>query len=245
MKCKKCGSNLDIDTAVCPYCGTPNPIAKKHREDMAKYEADYKSTKATVIGNSKHFNIKIFFIGATVVTIALFILLIILSKNSERIGFHNYTSGLRKGSAKYVEEVKKYVADSDYIGLTTLSRAKHMSFYDHEALKKYYYVSLAASNYSDLFTYIIRCEFDSWNTSLPRPSDISYPLKNVLRYLDNSKDETDASVRAFADNLYRDTKALIVTYLGLSDSEYDALLTASDAQFDLAIEEAFNEKYGE
>ena len=62
MKCKSCGANLEIDTAFCPYCGKANPVAKKHREDMARFEKDYKDTKKAVISSSKKFNRKTFYI---------------------------------------------------------------------------------------------------------------------------------------------------------------------------------------
>lgn len=85
MKCKNCGSNLEIENAYCPYCGRENPFAKKHRDDMKKYASDYNSTKDEVISRSRNVNTKAVKAAVIALTVAAFIALLFYFGISESL----------------------------------------------------------------------------------------------------------------------------------------------------------------
>lgn len=53
MKCKKCGADLKLSDAVCPYCGTANKKVRRHITDKKFYTQDYQNTYKQVSATSK------------------------------------------------------------------------------------------------------------------------------------------------------------------------------------------------
>lgn len=56
IKCKNCGAQLDINTEVCPYCGTVNDEATEHVKKMRHFESDYANVKKDVFSSVKTFS---------------------------------------------------------------------------------------------------------------------------------------------------------------------------------------------
>ena len=41
MKCPHCGAQIGLEEKYCPFCGLPNEFARKHQEDMDRYEQEF------------------------------------------------------------------------------------------------------------------------------------------------------------------------------------------------------------
>ena len=243
MKCANCGANLEIDTAFCPYCGTANPVAKKHREDMARYEKDYKNTKAEDLDNTRRFNGKTLRIAVVAVTVALIAIFITLSYFSERLARSKYREKNEEASITHLEEVKGMIDERDYIELARLIAKEHISFPYKTELDNYRTCGYAARNYADLFTYVMRLAGGA-SVGSSFPASISSEIKYVFKYAKEGRESEIESVRIFSECIERDTLLLLETYLGLSKEESKSLLTCTDAQMGLILEEAFNEITG-
>ena len=40
---------------ICPFCGLPNEFARKHQEDMDRYEQEFQQTQSEVYQKTRHF----------------------------------------------------------------------------------------------------------------------------------------------------------------------------------------------
>ncbi len=45
MKCPHCGAQIGLEEKYCPFCGLPNEFARKHQEDMDRYEQEFQQTQ--------------------------------------------------------------------------------------------------------------------------------------------------------------------------------------------------------
>ena len=48
MKCPHCGAQIGLEEKYCPFCGLPNEFARKHQEDMDRYEQEFQQTQSEV-----------------------------------------------------------------------------------------------------------------------------------------------------------------------------------------------------
>ena len=55
MKCPHCGAQIGLEEKYCPFCGLPNEFARKHQEDMDRYEQEFQQTQSEVYQKTKHF----------------------------------------------------------------------------------------------------------------------------------------------------------------------------------------------
>lgn len=74
MRCKKCGGDLELKDAFCPYCGTPVENVMKHRETMEKYEQEFRQTQTEVFQETE----KVKRLSGRVIMIAVLIVLNII-----------------------------------------------------------------------------------------------------------------------------------------------------------------------
>ena len=87
MKCKHCGSNLNIEDKFCPYCGEPNPYATLHQKEMDKYKKDYQATKRDVLEQSSRFNRRTVKVTIIAIMVALIAAVMVLIFNVDNIRY--------------------------------------------------------------------------------------------------------------------------------------------------------------
>ncbi len=71
MKCKYCGANMSMEDEYCPYCGALNEEARKHIEDMRKYNRAFHRTRSQVMDTAGRQSRR----HARVITIAVLVML--------------------------------------------------------------------------------------------------------------------------------------------------------------------------
>lgn len=234
MKCPKCGSNLDIETRFCSYCGTENPFAKQHREDMQKYSEDYRSTKEEVIANSKKFNRKTFRVTVVAITVAAIAIAILLSVFNHDLSRSYRRKVGEKNVVKYIDDVRAYMAVDDYINVSRLIESKNMRFMYGKPYYDYQEVKTASYNFAQLFSYMMEI---SQPADLGGKQIVSYISSNVKSiYRDSSS--TNEEVNTYLEHLKADTGLMLKTYLGLTDEEIENLCYMTDAARTMLIEEA-------
>lgn len=242
MKCKNCGNNLEIDNAFCPYCGTPNPVAKKHREDMKKYERDYDATKREVLSNSRRVSDRAIKITAIALTVAAIAVLIPFVSRTDSLGRSAQKSKAASNSEQYLPQLQELIKAEDYLAVNELAKA-HMlnqySVYDG----KYSAVFSVSSMYSDLLQEIGIVLDKKGQIPNGAFSTIGWDIKSIGSRV---KDKYDISEECeeYLKHIERDTILLLETYLNISEEQYYEMQNISDSKRNLMVEEAVNELRG-
>ncbi len=242
MKCKNCGSNLDIDTAVCPFCGTPNPVAEKHREDMARFEKDYRHTKAEVIGNSKKFNGRTFRVAAIAVTVAFVAISVLLVGFNGALSFKLHKTRLKIESKKYMPEIGTLIEEEEPLALARLAQGKDIRFDYTPETEGIRYAIFVSQNYSDLFAYVMKLAANRHPSYFDQTAVYITDALNYIKRYSEEGYKRDESLKHFFDAVRSEAVLLIKTYMNLSEEDAENLLTYSDGKLLLVIEEALNEK---
>lgn len=243
MKCKSCGANLQIDNEVCPYCGIANPVAKKHREDMKKYSKDYSKTKKEVITKSKKVNERSVRIAVGAITFAAVLLSVFLDTSEVSVRHRLKNKAMTKDHEKYYAMVEDLIQYDDYFKISELVHAHNL--YDSSITPLGYAELLRAdTNYASLCSNIMKAlEADDAHIDT-YASYISHNLWYVDIYLHDNDVYSkvyDAKWLKFADDLQRDTKLVLATFLNIPEEEYDELVKLSEAQRAVRIKEAIDE----
>ncbi len=239
MKCSNCGANLQIDFAVCPYCGTPNKVAQKHREDMLKYEKDYDNTKRQVIIKSRLVNDKAIRITLIALTIAAVAILIPYAATADSLRRSHERKALKKTVENYFPQIDEYIEEEDYLALNEFSKSHQIERslpYDNE----YYNLVYATAAYSDMLASIMVIKGSNGVDIERYSSNISGNMKIIEtrfgkdRVIPNNADD-------YADHMKRDARLLLKYYLGITEEEYEEMLNMTDTKRNAEILEVVNE----
>lgn len=219
MKCKKCGSNLEIDSEVCPYCGMVNPIAQKHREDMKKYSADYEETKDQVITKSKKVNNRSIRIAVIAITALLIGTSVILDSFVVSLRFKHQRNLRREDSDKYYAEVEQLISSEDYFKISEIVLAHDLNrhFDDSDSLL------MATCEYRSLYDNVMKALEEHSYSSDRYAGYISQNIVNIDNAIYRSEPES-AEWKKYSEDLLKDTQLLLKVYLNISEEQYRELI---------------------
>lgn len=240
MKCSNCGNNLEIDNEVCPFCGSVNPIAKQHREDMKKYAKDYDVTKENVISKSKRVNEKAIKIAAIAFTVAAFAILLPFLVSVDEIGRQYKRDKAIDNEENCVPELMRLIEADDYLAVDEYAKKTRLT--RQFALGgKYYNVIFASAQYASLFQDIMCVISDSVVINERTADNISYEIKTLENRMNLTVYDIPEECQTYIEHLYADTKLLLKTYLNISEEKYDELMSESDNQRSISMLEVLNE----
>lgn len=238
MECKKCGSNLDMETPFCPYCGTENPFFKKHREDMDKYDKDYKKTKEDVLTSQKTYIKKSFRIATISITVAMTVFVILICIFNESIGWDLSYKRTENASYKYEDEIRSYMASRDYFALYQLIEKNGIVIYKIPSMKDDSNLSFATRDYCTAFANVLVIS----TSSKEELSQGSYVINSLVRniraiyeYADSQRGSEET--KSYINDIKRDLGLLLETELSFSKEEVLSIPDISDATLALMIEE--------
>ena len=152
MRCHSCNAPLSIEDEKCPYCGTPNPEAIRHRQDMHRFSGEFQRTRSSVLKSASEHAGK----SMRIVILCIMILLLVLSFLF--LGFSwNIASAVTQwqaaaNSETYCTLLDEYEEKGDFLSFAALYDQK--SLYGAEAYEQYRFVYTAASSYESIFRYI-------------------------------------------------------------------------------------------
>ena len=241
MKCSSCGANLQIDNEFCPYCGKQNMIAKKHREDMKRYETNYRRTREEVIGNSKKFNQRTFKITAIAVTLTVLLIAIGLIPISERLGYKHMREEGRRRAEESEKMLEYYINNDDYAGYRAYIVDNNLYFDYRSKVSDYSSPAAMASS----FTSLIEIAY-SLNGNTPKDVSFSKP-EYVSSYVNSIYENEERiaqmdiadNIKTFSRHMCEDMELMLNTYFGIPLDVARNFPNMSEAQRSIAIEEGY------
>ncbi len=246
MKCNYCGYNLDIEDAFCPHCGKKNRHVEKHAADMAKYDTEFKKTKAEVISNSRRFNGITARIAILCGMVALVALMGLMVANKWEIRDWANERKIVKNERLYRQSLDQYEENREYMKL-----ASYMQFYKlgySKTFDEYYDVYEASGSYVSVYESVMRL----WNLENEKyytVDDLCNTISNNLIYMEEivkgdrygSESKHTEKHQAYMDDLKKDTQELIRVYFNLSDEEAEAVWSMKEARLSILLEDKYEE----
>ena len=242
LKCKNCGNNLNIDDARCPFCGSENKIAAKHREDMLKYSTDYGETKERVIKSSGNVNRKAIRITVIAVTIAAIAILTAVLINIDDIAYKHYHESVKGDLAEEQAAIDELIAKEDYISLNRLIQSKQLTGVRNWEEDQYDVLSLT-EKYNQVFMAVMNSMCDDFVNIHRNAETIESEVINFEDTLYFSKNIPE-KYKEYVEHMASDMRLMLKTYLNISEEKYnDIFLTADLSKENRVemIEEVLNE----
>lgn len=239
MKCSSCGANLEIDNEVCPYCGSVNRIAQKHREDMKKYKTDYDTTKSEVIKKSRRVNEKAIRISVVAFTVSALALLIILILGETTFRYRYNRNKSMANVEQYRPQIEDLMAKEDYLALNELIIA-HELYHSENFDGKYYTALRATTSFANLYYDVLRVIEDGGNDTERLASNIGNYINEINRPL-NEYDKIPDDCKSYMNHLGEDTQLLLQTYLNLSKADYYDIVTMTGMKRSEKLAEVIDE----
>lgn len=153
MRCQSCNAHLSIDDEKCPYCGTPNPQAVKHRQDMQRFSGEFSKTRSSVLKTTSENAQKAMRLVIVSVMAVLTILSFLFLANSWNFASLITEWQATANSDKYCAMLDEYEEEGDFLSFVALYDQR--SLYGPEVYEQYRHVYNAASNYRNIYGYIL------------------------------------------------------------------------------------------
>lgn len=152
MRCKACNAPLSIEDEKCPYCGTPNPEAIKHRQDMKRFSGEFQQTRSSVLRATSENAGKYVRIVIICVMVVLLILSFLFLGFSWNISYTVTEWQAASNSEKYCAMLDEYEEEGDFLSFAALYDQK--SLYGVPVFEEYRHVYDAASHYNSIYGYL-------------------------------------------------------------------------------------------
>lgn len=250
MKCKHCGSNLDLEMRFCPYCGRKNREAQKHAADMEYYKTDYENTKKDVYEATKNYTR----VTVQVVIIAILLIAIMvcmgIQKNSFEISYNYRDWRAERKQEKYCKIIDDYMEEEDYLALGNFCRAKHISYTYGTGYEEYEPVIRSASYYVDVYNYMMDIveeddlgvgigdsNLDTFCTYL----DYFYRTLDMEEYEGYENYDRQENIDCL-EKMEKEVSYMLITYFGLSEEEAAGFKDKTDAKRYVFLEEKIGAK---
>lgn len=247
MKCEHCGGNLSLTAEKCPYCGQINEQAKKHINDMKRYQGAFESTKCGVYDRTDKYT-------GTVVRVVLIAVLLIVIVITMIIGSSTYeirSAWMRrkalKNAAEYMEIMDGYLAEEDFVAFAAFCQENYLDTYDN-VYEKYAQVERAAQQYTYVYSSIMEIvsppeyrELEDFVEYLAENLDYFYETLEGENYEYYEGVDTEQNRRALAA-MQEKVELMLQHYLGLSKEDAEGFQSLSKAKRAVVLEEAVYDK---
>ena len=245
MKCKFCGSNLQIEDELCPYCGKPNPHYIKHRQDMQAFQTDYQSTKQEVLAHVSKLNQRTVHITIIAVLVALCAVALVLCFLSNEIRDARIESEIARNRAVYEEQIKSYMEDVNPLSLSEYGRKYKLTY--SEEMEEYSKIFSISWYYQYFYNYTVELmtegvhekyeTLDEKCESLGRFVESIYECRERQSYDKDFHFTPDKT--AYMDAIAEKTELLLKAYYGLSDEEIRQIPELSRARLTILLAEGY------
>lgn len=245
MKCENCGTNIQIEDEKCPFCGTLNPFAVQHRQDMQQYQKEFQDTKKKVEQRSIRFtalSVKLTVIA--VLFAAVIGMIYAVNDGVYKIWRYQTRTKIASHKEEYMEKLAAYERDGDWNSLYAFMVENSLTL--DETFKEYYVLYYTAFNYGMVMEYLMHyMEEPEYYTADGVAAWIAGQLVGFYHGVNQSGNfkgdyysecYTDVHKEAL-ERMNRDMEVLLMTYAGLTSEEIDTLPDYSENRQIAIIEE--------
>lgn len=242
MKCEHCGGNLSLNDKYCPHCGCINEQARRHVEDMERYEGEFEQTKDEVYAHTRRFTQVSVRIVIIVVLFAVILVLVMIGQNISSLQY-NYERARAEGRFdEYSKVLDQMLADGDYLGFNYYIEAHNIATYDGK-YEKYAKIRNASVQYESIYREIMEINRPSdYNVGKEEDmvdelaEDLDYYYESITRsyeYYEIDEALTDRTIAEITENI----EALLVGYCGLNADEASSMAQLTNARRSMLLEE--------
>lgn len=232
MVCDNCGSQLNIDMSYCPYCGKENIEAKKHIDDMEKYNSEFVKTKSEVMNRAKWYSR---YYGHTVIiaimVIAIAICIIVID-NIYEIKDASVKEYYINNKAVILEKLNEFYENKDYYGIYCYINSIG-DVYDISDLWPYQMIGDAARNSQETYKSILLYLYGVEDNYIYTEDYLSAAAKGIYYFYQYEQGKmynydkyfTDISNNALSDMKY-ELEVFLMVYAGFDEDDIIAVNNA-------------------
>jgi hypothetical protein len=246
MKCNNCGGNMGLEDLKCPYCGTPNPFAEKHQEDMRRFEKEFAATKEEVVTANKKRAGRNTSLILILVLILLDVGAVIFAGISSDIAYSIKEKRIQAQADQHMENILALLEEGDYCGFSAYYSANSIYYATSGTdLEDYSAVHGAAGRYrwllQDLEKYISGNSYSFRKESMSRTC--AYMAENITK-LWNVEDQYSYRQEiylapdklSYIQDMRERVSLLLQTYAGLTEEEAGSLGDLSQGRIQKILE---------
>ena len=247
MKCEYCGNNLQIEDQVCPFCGKPNPFARQHQKEMAKFSRRFEKTRADVLEDSARFNKKTVRITILAVLVALAAVFAFLCAKADDIRYDRQEREIERNAAAISRSIDAMMEARDYCGLYRYVSVNRYSYTD--ALRDYDAVISVSMYYDRFYEQLMMLNAKRQDPDNYKYYTVEELLENItsaIRRIHESMQENkyhpemhSVEKMAYMESACDTVKAMLQGYLNLTGDEAAQIFELSSARLNVMLEEAY------
>ena len=249
MKCEHCGSNLNIEDKVCPFCGSPNPFAQQHQKEMEKFSKDYRKTKEDVLEQSTRFNKRVMRATILAVLVALCAVMAVLCFKADDIRWWRMEKDIQAQAGVHTTQLDELMEMRDYLGFEYYYQKNGLSYTD--SFREYDAAADASWDYrrfyEDLLRLLARNEEENVYTYYSEEellADIAKDISALYQCLDEesyrfSEGALAHDKVAYIEDAIRSMEALVQAYFGISAGEASGMRSMTPARIEVMLEDAY------
>ncbi len=233
MKCKYCGNNLNIEDAVCPYCGKENDFAADSRALMDQYRAEFENTEKVSKKRSLSAGRlgRLIVIGILLSAIAIMgISIMINSDAGTRIDKNErmIAKKVAKNKAGITATLEEMEKNRDYLGMSYYMLNYRLR--SEEDFNEYQRVFTAVIDYSVIYEDIINIVtgFNKYDSNKDMCDTIALHISEWHSYVDGEfwNDRPDSPMHAgehdaFISDAKKAVSDMVMVYFELTPDQAD------------------------
>ncbi|MBR6158895.1 MAG: hypothetical protein IKQ40_01240 [Lachnospiraceae bacterium] len=219
MICEKCRHEVGPEELKCPYCGTVNPFAVQHEQNMRRFKKKYEDTEKEVSGFAK----AVEGLGRKaavliVLLIGIIVMYVIASVNyADPDEDKKARRDAEKNAAVYAEEADGLLERGEYVEYVSFLYAHELMNFPPEEFERFRSVQYVAKEYYECIglmeKMILRSDdpeyFDTLDTD----------IKNFCMYVEGFHEVLEAQKQSEKDGKY-------LAYMLDMDTELQAAMRA-------------------
>ena len=243
MKCEYCLAPISLEDEVCPHCGHANTAAKRHLEDMKKYQKDYNETKEEVIkvtGTYKSITARIIILVVVIIILAASIF---LYAGTYSMATYIHQRQAIKHAHEYTGVMDDYLENGRFLDFKYFVEGKGMSSYRLRDSKEYRWyipvmnvVDYYESFYNSLMSLYLSNDKENVSSAKYIADNLGYEY-GAMKRESNSEYGDISTYETVFNEIREQTEALLVRYLNLTREEAESLYDMSDAKRASLIED--------